>query len=353
MKSNNFGLDKLQLYTKDYSIKDATSSFFGHNVSVPQGGKEIPHLITDLSGNRITANKIYRNTPFAQYSVNHLGLSVQFNPSSRNHPYHLTATGKQFNETIGLIKNDMQQSGISANLESMRMTRIDITEQHEMLQPCFQYNSVFKLLKGKRCKNQREYPTGYQMGNNQWQTVGYDKLQKLIDMKQSLVIEGEKNLLRVENKYLKGDAINTHLKFNTLKILKDITPNDLRKYYTNHLQKNVFNKHLVSNQLFIDFDNEKCIMEQIISNSQSSILAVTTHLMSIGGMDIPEALLNFGGIEKYRLFLEDFYTRTATYKIINSLQKVIATKNLIEVNRSNSQVTVSSLMEEMYSKFAA
>lgn len=348
----NFGIDKLQLQTKDFAVKDAGPALFGYSLSTPQGGGEVPHILTDGNGKAIHANKLFRNTNLANYTVNKYGLLVQFNPSARYHPYHLTSTGQRFNETVKDIERDMNQAGIFANLKQMKIVRLDITEQHQMMQPCFQYNAVFRLLKGKRCKNQREYPTGYQIGNNQWQTVGYDKLQKLIDDKQFNLIEGEKNLLRIENKFLKSAAVSTHLKFNTIDVLRDITPNELRQHYTKHLTGKVFNKHLVADQLYMDFENEKQLMKHCIDNTKGGVLAVTTHLVTAAGANIADALLKFGGIEGYRKnILENFYSKRQTYRIIDAISQIISVQAQADATRG--LVTVSSLLAELQAKFAA
>lgn len=347
----NFGIDKLQLQTRDFAIKDASHNLFGYNRSTPQGGGDIPYLLTDGNGKQVYANKLTRNTDLANYTVNRFGLLVQFNPSKRFHPYHLESTGQRFNDAVKDIERDMKGAGIFADFENMKLTRIDLTEQHEMMQPCFRYNDVFRLLKGKRCKNQKEYPTGYQFGNTQWQTVGYDKLQKLIDDKQQNIIEGEKNLLRIENKFLKSAVIARTFPFNTIAGLKKTHNQDLHENYRQHLNKKVFNRHLIADQLYIDFENESLLMTEIIEAASSAYNAAVTHLQTIGGFSYSDALLKFGGIDGYRQFIEQFYSRKTSYRVINQIQKNIALQSRIEASRG--QITVSSLLAEIQAKFAA
>lgn len=347
----NFGIDKLHLVSKDFSIKDAGSKLFGHNKTIPQGGGDIPYLLTDGNGRQIHANKLIRNTDLANYTVNRYGLLIQFNPSKRFHPYHLETTGNRFNDAVQDIQKDMKAAGILTDFESMKLSRIDITEQHEMLQPCFRYNDVFRLLKGKRCKNQKEYPTGYQFGNTQWQTVGYDKLQKLIDDKLQNIIEGEKNLLRIENKFLKTKVIARTFPFGTIGELKKTHSQDIQQLYRQHLAKKVFNRHLVSEQLYIDYENETALMTEIIDVATSAYNAAATHLQTIGGFSYADALLKFGGIDGYRQFIEQFYSRKTSYRVINQIQKNIALQARIEATRG--QINVSSLLAEMQAKFAA
>lgn len=348
----NFGIDKVQLQTRDFSVKDASQQLFGYNISTRQGGGDIPFLFRDGKGFQVHANKLFRNSNLANYTINKYGLLIQFNPSARYHPYHLESTGQRFNDVITGIETDMKQAGISANLNAMKISRLDLTEQHQMVQPCFQYNNVFRLLKGKRCKNQKEYPTGYQIGNLQWQTVGYDKLQKLIDDKQFNLIEGEKNLLRIENKFLKHEAVVTHLKFDTLNVLKDISRNELRQHYTKHLNSKVLNRHLVTEQLYIDFENEKQLMAEIIGSTKSSTMAATAHLVTSAGANIADALLKFGGIEGYRKqILENFFSRRTTYRVIENISQLIALQAKADATRG--EITVSSLLAELQAKFAA
>lgn len=347
----NFGIDKLQLQTRDFLLKDASNELFGYNRNIPQGGGDLPYLLTDGKGKQVYANRLIRNTNLANYTVNKFGLLVQFNPSKRFHPYHLESTGQRFNDAVKDIERDMKGAGIFADFENMKLTRIDLTEQHEMMQPCFRYNDVFRLLKGKRCKNQKEYPTGYQFGNTQWQTVGYDKLQKLIDDKQQNIIEGEKNLLRIENKFMKSAVISKTFPFNTIAGLKKTSSQDLQENYRQHLNKKVFNRHLIADQLYIDFENESLLMTEIIEAASSAYNAAVTHLQTIGGFSYSDALLKFGGIDGYRQFIEQFYSRKTSYRVINQIQKNIALQSRIEASRG--QITVSSLLAEIQAKFAA
>lgn len=346
----NFGIDKLQLQTREFAVKDANHNLFGYNRNIPQGGGDLPYLLTDGMGKQVYANRLIRNTDLANYTVNKFGLLVQFNPSKRFHPYHLESTGQRFNDAVKDIEKDMKGAGIFADFENMKLTRIDLTEQHEMMQPCFRYNDVFRLLKGKRCKN-REYPTGYQFGNTQWQTVGYDKLQNLINDKQQRIIEGEKNLLRIENKFLKSAVISKTFPFNTIAGLKKTSSLQLQENYRQHLNKKVFNRHLVAEQLYIDFENESLLMDEIKQMSSSAYNAAVTHLQTIGGFSYADALLKFGGINGYREFIEQFYSQKTSYRVINQIQKNIALQSRIEASRG--QITVSSLLAEMQAKFAA
>lgn len=347
----NFGIDKLQLHTKDFRVKDANQNLFGFNRSIPQGGGELPYLLTDATGRQIQANKLIRNTNQANYTINRHGLLIQLNPSKRFHPYHLVSCGDKLNEAVRDIEKDMKAAGIQADIESMKLTRIDLTEQHQMMQPCFRYNDVFRLLKGKRCRNQKEYPTGYQFGNTQWQTVGYDKIQKLIDDKMQHTIEGERNLLRIENKFLKSAVIAKTFPFFTVSGLKKVSSQDLQDIYRQHLTKKVLNRHLVADQLYIDFDNEKQLMAEIIQMASSAYNAAATHLQTIGGFSYSDALLKFGGIEGYRKFIEEFYSRKTSYRVINQIQQNLALQARIEASRG--QITVSSLLAEVQAKFAA
>lgn len=347
----NFGIDKIHLHTKDFAVRDASRQLFGYNVSTPQGGGEVPVLMRDGTGREVVANKIHRNTNLVNYTIGTKGLLVGFNPSKRFHPYHLTGAGDGLAEVVQGVEKDMKAAGIIANLSDMKLVRFDLTAQHQMMQPCYQYNQVFRLLKGKRCKNQREYPTGYQFGNTQWQTIGYDKIQALQDAGLGNLVGTEKNLLRIENKLLKSQAITRTMPFATLGGLLKVDNFTLEDLYRDHLQKKVFNRHLVAEQLFLDLDNEFLLMQEIVSLSSSAEKAAMNHLHSIGGYSYNEALLKFGGIDGYRKFLEGFYSRKTTYRVINALQKNIALQARIDANRGN--ITAGSLLAEVQAKFAA
>jgi hypothetical protein len=340
------GIDKIQLWAplNQVSVKDADSSLFGFNMTTRQGSGDLPHLLTDSRGKAVAANSMYHNSTLAQYSINARGLQVQFNPSkAAGHPYHLSGTGAKFTETVKAIAGQLQAVGISADLDQMKLVRIDLAKQAEMSLPFGNYIDAFRMLKGKRAKEQRQYPSGYIVGNTRWQTIGYDKGEEL---KQHHLAIDEKNLMRLETRWLKSAVVSAQFKLNTLPVLCELAPADLDNIYKTHLTTKYFPKQYEGEQAVMDFDT---VIDQM-KTAQNSY-GRNWFIKYISAVSIDNFLLQLGGLEMVRKALLEVTNKQRASDYIKELTELLYFKSRLDAQ--TGQQTVASLLYEMQEKFVA
>lgn len=344
------GIDKIALSTQNFSIRDAKNKDFAIDCAIKQGGKNPPPLLIDSTGFQVEAWKMYHNSEkgIANYSINERGLQVIFNPSKLFHSYHLTSTGTRLNDAIKTVEKEMQSIGISCNIAEMHPTRIDVAAQSEMHFPLFQYEPAFRLLKGQRMKQQRQYEGGYSFGNTQTQTMFYDKLKELqYNNPKNRIILPENNLLRCEVRQLKNKSVAQVFNIGKLSEFIQLGPTDIENVYKSFLNKRIFARQFVSDQYELDFNSELEILKSY--KKQHSRDAWKLYLMEI---NLDALLLKFGNIDNFGTFcMEAGYSRENVFRIKNNIRSLLQRKSVNDTKRG--EVTTSTLLTELQEKFAA
>lgn len=339
------GIDKIQLWSplNQVSVKDASPSIFGYNRNTRQGSGDLPCLLTDRGGQPVYANSIYHNSSLANYSINAKGLQVQFNPSKALHPYHLSGTGKQFSETIKGIRQELATIGIDANLDEMKLVRLDLAKQAEMSNPFANYIDAFRMLKGKRAKEQRQYPSGYIVGNTRWQTIGYDKGEELKQHHHSIP---EKNLMRLESRWMKGQSISAQFHLNSLPALAELSPTDLTRIYASHLTDKYFPKQYEGEQMIMDFDT---VIDQMRTAQDRFGKGWFTKYVS--AISVDGFIMQLGGLDMVRKALLEVTTKQRASDYLKHLTDLLYFKSKLDAQ--TNQQTVASLLYELQERFAA
>ena len=348
MKS--FGVDKIHLTTRDFKIKDCKSGKFGIDTSLKQGGKEAPWLMKDEFGHEISAWKAYHNSEkgLGNYTIDHHGLLVSFNPSKIHHPYNLVSVqDKGYKEAITAIKKEMKDIGVTVDLDKMKIVRADLARQNEMSRPVQQYNSAFNLCKMRRAKNQRQYEGGYLFGNTQKQSMFYDKGLQLENNGVGLMY-GEKNLMRGEIRLLKDKSFASLFKLDTLDQLNLLSPEEIENHYKSFLNRNLFINQYQADQTCLDFDGEAQRLEWYRTNYGRDAL-----LRYLAEVSLDLFLLKFGSIDTFinQVVKKSGYRRRQPYEIRNKIAQMISDKARFDDSRG--EVSVSVLLAEVQAKFAA
>lgn len=341
-----FGIDKIQLTgsLEGVEVKEATERVFGFNRNTRQGHGELPYLLTDRQGKQVFANGIHHNGKYGQYSINQKGLLVQFNPSkATGHPYHLSATGRDFFTTVRGIKQDLQEAGIVADINRMKLCRLDLAKQAEMSNPFGTYIDAFRMLKGKRAKQQRLYPNGYYVGNDSWQTIGYDKGQQLSELK---VLIDEKNFMRLENKFMDGRLITAQVGVTTLPELADCSPDELHAVYVKHLNTKFFPRQFDGEQSVLDFGT---VVDAMKTTKEKYSKGWFLRFISIQQVD--SFIVQLGGMEGVRKALLEVVSKQRASDHIKELTELLYFKSQLD-SQANS-LTVASLLYEIQERFAA
>lgn len=343
------GIDKIGLTSRDFCLKDAGNGQFAIDTSIRQGGQVPPPLLRDGTGRQVDAWKMFHNSEkgIATYNINERGLQVVFNPSKLFHSYHLTSTGNKLNEAIKIVGDEMRSIGIYCELEGMHPSRVDIAGQAEMTLPLFQYEPAYRLLQGKRMKQQRQYEGGFLISNTQTQTIFYDKQKELQYNSKAKIILPETNLLRCEVRQLKNRSVAKVLNIGTLADLQQLSPIQVENIYKSYLNKRIFARQFVSDQLEIDFYSEVEILKSYKQRHSRS--AWQYYLMEI---NLDALLLKFGSLDNFGgLLSEAGYSREQVFRIKNHVRGLLKTKSVNDNKRG--EVTTSNLLAELQEKFAA
>ena len=155
----NFGIDKLTLTTKDFSVANLN----GYSTKGDKIGEQSPFLLTTREGEDVFANQAWKKEPIGNgegliVSFNRNGMQLQFNPSKHKHPYHLEGIGHLSNvkEDVQAILNNL---GIDCALERLKLSRVDVTKQVESKRNYVGYKGAFDLVANtsKRSKENLRY----------------------------------------------------------------------------------------------------------------------------------------------------------------------------------------------------
>jgi len=342
------GIDKIALHTPDFQVDSLQNGQFSIDTGIKQGGKNPPYLLTDRGGRKVEAWKAHHNSQAANYTINQYGLLVSFNPSKMHHPYKLfTTETEQYQESVNRVKNELKDIGIHVNIDAMKPTRIDIAAQCEMNYPTHQYNSAYQLLKGKRMPNQRQYEGGYLIANKSNQVIFYDKRKELQHQKIDAIMQGEKNLLRCEMRATKSDAVASIIHVNTFQDFSRMQGYDIDNIYKAYLNRRIFSRQYLSEQIEIDYPSELNILQSIMKAKPRGAWKDY-----IAELNIDTLLIKFGNIDTFGQFLTDAgYSREQAYRIKVQLREMMQRKSLNDTKRG--AVTTSTLLSELQEKFAA
>lgn len=334
------GIDGIHLTSPDFSVKDISKL---KNTGWRQSGshdigEEPKVLIRDLSGNDIRAPKIYNNKcDIANYDISPFGLLIHFNPSKTLHPYHLISTGSDLNYIVKTVQKEVQSIGIDVNIDSMKLSRLDIAKQATMKYDISQYAAAFKLLHAKRA-SKKEYPSGYYFANKSRECVFYDKaLEAKID---------EVNFMRCEVKYKDTKTTQRATQIVSLSQLKGTLNEEINGFYSKHITDNVFCRKKIGFQSVLDFSSEVQIMKSFIEINKRG-----AWMQYLAMHNIDEVLNGFGSIDKFVDCWEKAgYKRRQLFTMKSEIKRMINTKSFLDSRRK--KVTATALLEEVYQKFA-
>jgi hypothetical protein len=340
------GVDKIELTTKEYSIKNLKNNQFGIDTTIKQGVGAPSQTWVDECGNLVNAWKIYHNA-IGNYSINDFGLKISFNPSKIFHPYKLISTSdKQYHESFKKIHDECKKIGLHFDLESCAPVRIDIAKNVEMNHDLIMYENAFKLLKGRRMKNQRFYEGGYLIKSTQNQISFYDKRNELLANNINIEMH-ENNLLRGEMRLTSTKSVGKKLNISTIKNFNDFTENEVADIYKTFLNKMIFPKQFESTQSIIDFNKESEILKECHRIYGRNFIDTYLALKSIDML-----ILEFGNLNNFKNFLSDTI-RFNSRNTINNIMKKIESKLLFKaiIDNQKNQLTPVALVDELQLKF--
>lgn len=336
------GIDKIRLRCNDFKIDDSQAAgllLHQGNVDLDTGQTNETPLFIDGYGKHINGARAIKNTDLFQLTIDYKGMSIQFNPSKPYHPYHLVSDTDVFNERCQTVFTQLKQSGINADYQSARLSRIDISRNMTMNNPVTVYSSVFDLVNIKREKYQRSYPDGYGTSNDDWGVIFYDKGKET-----SSPLVG---LLRAEIQYKKARKVKDVLGCKSIKDVVSYGLPAIADVYRQEMKSKVL-KLENGNQTTISFEGDLQLLEKIKQVKKRNIINEFLIVRSFADMQPDEDLLISHFTELLR---QAGFSRMHINRELKTLR--LRFQIYQSIFSDLSQKTVSKLFRELVSKIAA
>lgn len=328
------GIDKIWLSTRDFDIANGQTMGFMKITKQGQDESTLPYLFKDRKGDAYSGSQaLYKGqTLDFTVAVNHLGLSLQYNPSKIIHPFNLLSDMDEIKRIDKQINYELKDVGIFFNSLTTNPTRIDFAKQDFMPRSIDNYFPVFNFLEGKRMRGQA-YDTGFTFENKRHEFCFYSKGHELGSC--DLL-----DLMRAENRLKKPDVISKSLGYNRFSDFLDSDAVEWNAHYVKYLNEKIFRNERQG--VIFDFDNEveKLKMFKSMGRNAMNHYLITTSLDNI--------LQSFGNLKfLWKIMDEAGFSRQAINK------EKIKIRELLQMTRKNKVLSIGSLIEELRQKFAA
>lgn len=234
LMSGNFGVDKLKLHTEIFHVDDIKPLEIVPNRKKSGHDMAEPTALFNCNGQTIYGERAYINADGYNMTISNGRLYLEFNPSKQYDPIKLTANPNKIADSLTRIQKELKEThSIDVDLLSTGIGRIDMTAQAQMNNLVPDYKEIVSGGKKSLRFKPIDYPSGYLVGNLQRQIMAYDKgLKAQIDSQRERGIKKPSelkpsNLLRLETRLLKSEAVQSHSQFKNITHLLNA---DIDKY---------------------------------------------------------------------------------------------------------------------------
>jgi len=333
------GIDKLNLFTNDYQIKDPLH--LNITPHTKKSGEDAPskNVLFRVGDNPVIAQKAYLNTEGYNLSINDMGLSLNLNPSKHFHDYQLVFDLKQVDQAVKQVEKELFDLGIGMAIENSKISRLDLAKQFVTNQTVPEYMPVLSMFKGKR-SNTIEFPSSVSYRNKSIESMCYDKgLELQRDSKPS-------HFMRAEIRYKTGKSMSTHIKRNSYSEIIKTDPEFLNQKYIEHWRSNVF-RIQPAIQLTLDLDNHIAMLKMYKRRFKRGAIDKFLQVISLDAI-----LSTYKDFEVFRrVLLEAEFSREYSYRYVQKLHMLMADKAKFE--KENDQVTNITMYNEILEKISA
>ena len=186
VRSENFGVDKIVLTTKEFKVNDITYLNI-QGLTKKAGDNHLPEsenkVLFQLGGTPIYGSKAYINHEQGQFNlnINPFGLQIICNPSKMVHPYHLLQDETAIAKQVLSIENECRKLGVSFDVMTSPLSRVDIAKQDKLPRLFAHYDKALNTMRMKgspKSKAVYNYQS-YSMGNKQNEVIFYDKFKEM------------------------------------------------------------------------------------------------------------------------------------------------------------------------------
>ena len=331
MRTGEFGIDMLSGNVSDFRLDNVQGwSIRPGNIV----GEEQEPWGQCLDGSLLSGSGYYIN-PGRQHNFPFLlqltprGLRYELNPSTMEHPWHLTTDVSAAGEALMQGANSI---GLDFDVNESRLGRLDVTRQATMTAPCRAFIPAFTALQGKRMKS-TQYPDGYTFGNKTRKAVFYDKTRQAKAVKG---VEVPPNVVRCELRLFRNRTIGhtgRGLGLGTFEDVKRIDPADLQSRYVKQVESNVF-RYRDGQQMTLDFTTEVELLQTLREQHERG--AVDRYISMEG---IESIITRFGDLTLFGEALQSAgYSERQTRRHLNRIRQTLQTKAFIDRRRQTTSV---------------
>lgn len=291
--------DKFKIHTREFTVRSNPKLSLGNakvDLETGERGQEYPLWKT---GNQTTLGlNAFKNTKNCSYDITPYGLFIEFNPSKFGRENNIsTANQNQLQIAMKQINVELNEIGISTNINNNEVSRLDLTKDINTNFSVSHYIPVFENIPRATTMRDRKYPSGFLIENTQREYCIYDKLQQIQDvMKINPSQLGLDNpIMRLENRLLNKKVVQskTGLK-NLIDFISKDNYNHCKEVYNNSIESDIFS---------IDktYHNISGIDTNTLTGSFSVLLnkAKTTTNKHFGTNRAIDELLKIGNLENW------------------------------------------------------
>jgi len=238
-------VDKLSFHTPSFSVGKGAQLIIQPLPTYLNGNSfnRNGYLFTDAYKQPQYGQKAYLNIPErVNLTISNFKgtpyCSVTINPNKLYHNYKAVDSFDMTISAIESINNYLNQYGFELDFSTSSIYRLDAMKQRYSPDSLITYHPILDSMASKWQKR-RTFDQTYVFGNNQHQTIFYDKSDELkLD---------KKNLIRCEVRALNKSSVSAIFGIKNLYDLFEISESHLNKAYNTHLTNKVFGD-IYSNQ---------------------------------------------------------------------------------------------------------
>ncbi len=343
------GIDMVYMTAKPDEFLIRSAGGFMHQQTVKNYG-EAPEIWGYTSEGQPLTGKLFVNRGAgghaASIDVKPYGMTIQVNPSKLLHPYELTT---DISTAVDAVKDLLHGLTVDVDVDTMRLSRVDITKQAQMKHPIESFTGAFGALNGKRMKQRTQYPDGFQVGNKSRQVVFYDKhREQLLHDPNTPTPE---NLLRCEARFMKQTVghVKTGIGCGVLRDLQQADPDQLTSAYNRFLLQDIF-RTSDGVQLSLDYGYEIDVLSGFLKSTRSQSKAVDDYIITAG---VEHVLNSFGELSHFRQVLVNLgVAKRTAYRIEANLRQRVEQKRFIDRARGNKD-SIAAQLDKLIQTFAA
>lgn len=203
---------------------------------------ELDHLVYTKSGRSLYGRSIYCNTDRVNVTISKVrdgsvSMVVATNPNKWHHPWQTSTDPAKYREFRSGLESEISEMGISCDLSSARIARLDLARQKKLSHPLRSYHPIFDALEAKR-QHESRHADSIRIGNRQRQTAIYDK------HIEARLEDSQRNLVRVETRFLRPKTTSRYAEIQTLadldRCVKESSFEHLSSVYSRYLSREIF-----------------------------------------------------------------------------------------------------------------